>query len=60
METLNIILKISALLAIIVVPLIGPKKKKEKLTEGLSAIAVNDRGYLEPHNTISRQYTDVH
>ena len=49
MTFLYILLKVSALLAIIIIPLIGPKKKKEAAVKVLSSLAVNERGYLE-HN----------
>ncbi|ASU32003.1 hypothetical protein [Mucilaginibacter xinganensis] len=42
------VLKIVALLAIIILPLFGPKKKKTKSTGGLSRLAVNGGGFLEP------------
>jgi hypothetical protein len=42
------ILKIAALLAVVLLPLIGPKKKKIKRDSGLSRLAINERGFLEP------------
>ncbi len=52
MTILYIILKVSALLAIIIIPLIGPKKKKRAVVKVLSSLAVNERGYLE-HNVVN-------
>lgn len=49
MTTIYTVLEVSALLIVIVLPLAGPKKKKE--TKGkpveLSDLAVNENGYLE-------------
>ena len=47
MTALYILLKVIALLAVIIVPLIGPKKKKLPAPTGISDLAVNDEGYLE-------------
>ena len=50
MTAFYIILKVSALLAIILFPLVGPIKKKIKSLDGLSRISVNESGYLEYFN----------
>ena len=47
MTTFYIVLKVSALLAIITLPLIGPKMKKVQAEKALSRLAVNEHGYLE-------------
>jgi hypothetical protein len=47
MTAFYIVLKVSALLAIIVLPLIGPKKKKNPAEKGISRLAVNKNGYLQ-------------
>jgi hypothetical protein len=47
MTAFYIILKISALLAIIILPLFGPKRKKLPAPDGLSHLAVNENGCLE-------------
>ena len=47
MSAIYIILKVSALLAIIIIPLFGPKKRKSPASGGLSNLAVNESGYLE-------------
>lgn len=50
MTAFYIVLKISALLAILILPLFGPKKKKAKAHGGISKLAVNKNGYLEHFN----------
>jgi hypothetical protein len=47
MTAFYILLKISALLAILILPFFGPKKKKAKGITGISKLAVNKDGYLE-------------
>jgi hypothetical protein len=47
MTAFYIVLKVNALLAIITLPLIGPKKKKVQAEKALSRLAVNKDGYLE-------------
>jgi hypothetical protein len=47
MASIYIILKIVALLAVIVIPLAGPKRKKVATTVGVGKFAVNEEGYLE-------------
>jgi len=42
-----IVLKISALLAVCIIPLGGPKKAKTLATVRLSRLAVKENGYLE-------------
>ena len=59
MTAFYIILEISALIAIIIVPLGGPKKKKSKSPAGLSAILVNENGYLEYSGTASADHHPV-
>jgi hypothetical protein len=59
MTAFYIILKISALIAIIIIPLVGPKKKKSKSPEGLSAILVNENGCLEYFNNVPSDHHPV-
>jgi hypothetical protein len=49
MTTIYTVLEVSALLIVIILPLAGPKKKKETKTTSveLSDLAVNENGYLE-------------
>ncbi|WP_162996831.1 hypothetical protein [Mucilaginibacter kameinonensis] len=47
MTTFYIILKITALLAVIIVSITGPKKKKVSPKTEMSGFAVNPNGYLE-------------
>jgi len=54
MALVYIIFKIVALLAIIIIPLTGPKRKKSTDVAGVSKFAVNEDGYLEHYidNTV--------
>jgi hypothetical protein len=47
MTAFYIALKVFALLAIIILPLFGPKKKKTPSPQGLSDLSVNENGFLE-------------
>ncbi|WP_413667103.1 hypothetical protein ACEN9X_21570 [Mucilaginibacter sp. Mucisp86] len=47
MATFYIILKITALIAVIIVSITGPKKKKALTKKEMSKLAVNADGYLE-------------
>jgi hypothetical protein len=47
MTTLYTVLEVCALLAVIVIPLGGPQKKKTKTLHEISDILVNEEGYLE-------------
>ncbi|NHA05089.1 hypothetical protein G7092_14870 [Mucilaginibacter sp. HC2] len=47
MAPIYIILRIVALLAVIIIPLASPKRKKTAIATGLSKFAVNEEGYLE-------------
>jgi len=47
MATIYILLKVAALLGVIILPLAGPERKKEKALSGLSNICVNEGGFLE-------------
>jgi hypothetical protein len=60
MTALYILLKVIALLAVIIVPLIGPKKKKLPATTGISDIAVNEEGYLEHYTGKPGEHYPVH
>jgi hypothetical protein len=51
MTAFFVVLKVSALLAIIIFPLIGPKKKEPVNPVTLSNIAVNENGFLEQVTT---------
>ena len=51
MASIYIILKIVALLAIIIIPLVGPKRKKAATTTGMGKFAVNEEGYLEDYTS---------
>jgi hypothetical protein len=48
MTSFYIVLKVIAFIAVIVVPLAGPKKKKKTVQPGIGNLAVNGEGYLEP------------
>jgi len=54
MASIYILLKIVALLAVIIIPLAGPKRKKSTYATGTSKFAVNEDGYLEHYtgNTV--------
>ncbi len=47
MTAVYTILKVAALLAVIILPLFRPKKKKFKGAVGFSKLAVNKSGHLE-------------
>lgn len=47
MASFYILLKITALLAVIIVPITGPKRKKASPKTEMSGFAVNADGYLE-------------
>jgi len=47
MTAFYMILKVTALLAVIVIPLIGPKRKKAITVRSMSKLVVNESGYLE-------------
>jgi hypothetical protein len=47
MTIIYTVLEIAALLAIIIIPLAGPKKKQVKRINEVSNIAVNENGFLE-------------
>nr|WP_183560402.1 hypothetical protein [Mucilaginibacter sp. SP1R1]MBB6149349.1 hypothetical protein [Mucilaginibacter sp. SP1R1] len=47
MASFYILLKVIALLAVIIIPLSGPKRKKAATETGMSKLAVNEGGYLE-------------
>ena len=47
MITFYIVLKISALFAVLLLPLIGPKKQKASILQEISNLFVNENGYLE-------------
>jgi hypothetical protein len=47
MTAFYIVLKVIALIAIIIIPLVGPKKKKSIPVKTLSNLSVKENGYLE-------------
>jgi len=47
MTAFYIVLKVCALIAIIIIPLVGPKKKKVTPVKTLSNLSVRENGYLE-------------
>ena len=47
MATFYLVLEILALLGVIVIPLSGPKKNKNKKANELSSLYVNENGFLE-------------
>jgi hypothetical protein len=47
MTLLFILLKIIGFLAIMIIPFVGPKRKKALNQNGISALAVDENGYLE-------------
>jgi hypothetical protein len=55
-----IVLKVSALIAIIVLPLTGPKKKKTAVVKAISNLSVNENGYLEHFAGNSADHHPVH
>ena len=60
MTAFYIVLKVSALLAIIVLPLIGPKKKKPLTVKAMSNLSVNENGYLEHFTGNTLDHHSVH
>lgn len=55
-----IVLKVSALIAIIVLPLAGPKKKKTAVVKAVGNLSVNENGYLEHFAGGSVDHHPVH
>ncbi len=55
MASIYIVLKIVALLAVIIIPLGGPKRKKPAHISGTGKFAVNENGYLEHYTGNSIQ-----
>ncbi|PWK78381.1 hypothetical protein LX99_02225 [Mucilaginibacter oryzae] len=53
------ILEVIALIAVIIIPLAGPKKRKAPCKTELSTLAVNADGYLEHFNS-SPEYHQTH
>lgn len=47
MLTISTLLKLFALLAVIVLPLIGSKRRKNTGVDAVSNIVINNEGYLE-------------
>jgi hypothetical protein len=47
MTSFYIVLKIIALLAVVIIPFCGPKRKKAAPLTGISKLAVNEDGFLE-------------
>jgi len=62
MTAFYIALKVCALLAIIILPLFGPKKKKTPPPQGLSDLSVNENGFLEVYvvDNITHQPVQKH
>jgi hypothetical protein len=60
MTIFYILLKVSALLAIIIIPLMDPKKKKAVIVKGYSNISVNEHGYLENNAINNVSHHPVH
>ena len=62
MTAFYIALKVCALLAIIIIPLLGPKKKKTPSPDGLSDLSVNENGFLEVYtaDNITHQPVQKH
>ena len=59
MEPFYNILEIIALIAVIIIPLAGPKKKKASPETEISALAVNADGYLEHFESHTQQHHPV-
>jgi hypothetical protein len=57
MTAFYIVLKISALLLVILLPLFVPQRKKKESLTGISNLAVNEHGYLEK---VAEGFTDHH
>jgi len=55
-----IVLKVSALIAITVLPLAGPKKKKTAVVKAIGNLSVNENGYLEHFAGSSVDHHPVH
>ncbi|MDN5285302.1 MAG: hypothetical protein JWR38_1576 [Mucilaginibacter sp.] len=54
-----ILLKIVAFLAVMIIPFIGPKKKKVPRLSGISTLAVDENGYLEHFNGNPKDHQPV-
>lgn len=59
MTAFYIVLKVSGLLAIIILPLFGPKKKKTPSPHGLGDLSVNENGFLEVYTTDNIEHYPV-
>ena len=60
MTVFYIILKISGLLAIIIIPLIGPKKQKTAVKNTIGSLSVNEKGHLEHFTGNPVDHQSVH
>ena len=54
-----ILLKIVAFLAVMIIPFIGPKKKRVLSQAGISTLAVDENGYLEHFNRNPKDHQPV-
>jgi hypothetical protein len=59
MTSFFILLKIVAFLAVMIIPFIGPKKKKAPGQYGISTLAVDENGYLEHFSGSSKDHQPV-
>ena len=59
MTAFYLALKVCALLAIIILPLFGPKKKKTPSPQGLSDLSVNENGFLEVYTIDNTEHQPV-
>jgi hypothetical protein len=59
MTAFYIALKVCALLAIIILPLFGPKKKKTPSPQSLGDLSVNENGFLEANTVDNIEHRPV-
>ncbi len=60
MAAFYIVLEVVAFIAVIVVPLRGPKRVKKQTTAAVSTLAVTEEGYLEQMANSPAHHLPVH
>ncbi|QEC78727.1 hypothetical protein [Mucilaginibacter ginsenosidivorax] len=60
MTSFYIVLEVAAFIAVIVIPMAGPKAKKNVPVATTSNLAVNNEGYLEPIPANQQDHHPVH
>lgn len=60
MTSFYIVLEVIAFIAVIVVPLAGPKTKKITPIKTTGSLAVNGEGFLEPVRQVAEAHLPVH